>query len=104
MPINNPVLNRVISEVVRPTSERARGLLVEAQTHAQSLASLVAALSEYPDDEIIDDGRLSEGVSPLTVGQFRQAVGLLSELTASIAADPRLQAVFGACVRPLQAR
>lgn len=103
MPIQNPVLNRVVSEVVRPTAERARGLLIEAQAHAPTLAAAVADLAEVPDEEVIDDGRLGEGVRPLTVGQLRACVTLLGELTVSIAADQRLPAVLGACVRPIRA-
>lgn len=100
--INNPVLNRALSEQVRPMAERARGLLILAQASAAGLAQLTASLAGSDDADVIDDGRLAEGVPPLTVGQFRAATALLGDLVAQINADPRLPAVLSACVRSVE--
>lgn len=100
--IQNPVLNRAISEQVRPMAERARGLLVQAQAAAGQIAALNAAIAEAADDDVIDDGRLAEGVPPLTAGQFRAATAMLGELVTQISADQRLPSVLAACVRPVQ--
>lgn len=100
--IQNPVLNRAIGEQVRPMAERARGLLVQAQAAAPAIATLTAALAGADDADVIDDGRLGEGVAPITVGQFRAATGLLTDLLATINQDARLPAVLAACVRPVE--
>ena len=102
MPISDPIINRTISEVVRPTAERARGLLIEAQAHAPRLAAIVASLEGVDDAEVLDDGREREGVRPLTVGQFRACVSMLGELTVSIGQDARLPSVLGACVQHIR--
>lgn len=102
MPIENPILTRAINEIVRPLAERARGLLIESEVNATSLAALLTELAEVPDSETINDGRYNDGVRSLTVGQLRDCVTMLSDLVTSINADSRLSSVLGACVRKIQ--
>lgn len=101
--IINPVLNRVIAEQVRPMAEQARNLLVEGQAAAPGLTAILAGLANADDADIVQDGRLTEGVAPLTVGQFRACVGVLSDIVTQVNADPRLGAILSACVRPVRA-
>jgi len=100
--IQNTVFNRAISEQVRPMAERARALLVQAQASSGGLAAMTAALAGADDADVLDDGRVPEGIAPLTVAQFRAATGLLGELVAQIQSDARLPAILAACVRPVQ--
>lgn len=101
--IVNTVINRAVAEQVRPMAEQARNLLVEAQAAAPGLAQIIAGLNEAADTDIVQDNRLAEGVAPLTVGQLRACVGVLSDIVAQVNADPRLPAILAACVRPVRA-
>ena len=100
--ITNPVINRAIAEQVRPMAETARNLLVQAQASAPSLAADIAALTDAADADILQDGRIAEGIAPLTVAEFRACIGLLSALVAQVNGDARLAAVLAACVRPVR--
>jgi len=99
--ISNPVFTRVVSDLMRPTAEQARALLVGATFNLAQLKAMVDAIAGLNDEDILDDGRTSEGISPPTVGQIREAVALLESLVAVVKDDRRLPAVFGLCVRTL---
>jgi len=99
--ISNPIINRAVSELMRPTAEQARALFVGATFNRVQLAALVASIAGLDDDDIIDDGRASEGIAPPTVGQIRAAAALLGSLVDLVTGDPRLPAVLGLCVRTL---
>jgi len=95
--INNPFLNRIVNEEVRPMAERARNLFFQAQANNSMFSNLLSQLSEFSDSDIIVDERAD--ISPLTVGNFRNVVELLSELVTQINQDPKLADVLACCVR-----
>lgn len=97
--MDNPVLNKVVSEQVRPMAEKARNLLILAQATKPGIDVILAQLVNIPDDEIINDNRLNEGIAPITVGQFRACAGVLSDLLVTVNTDPRLLSILGVCVR-----
>lgn len=102
--IVDPILNRFLNEVGRPLSEAARGLFLNGQANRARTAALVEALAGKADDDIVDDGRQSEGVPPPTVGQCRAAAAMLSDTLDAMARHPGLAAVIGLCARPVEIR
>lgn len=97
--INNPILNKLVNEDIRPMAERARALFAQAQVLSNYAPELLQQLSQLNDDDIINDNRLTEGVAPLTVLQLKNCINLLTDLLASVNQDARLPSVLKACVR-----
>lgn len=102
--IVNPVINRFLNEVGRPLSEAARGLYLNGQANAERTAAMIVELAGRADDDVVNDGRLGEGVPPPTVGQCRAAAAMLSDTLEFMARHPGLAAVVGLCARPVEIR
>lgn len=98
--IVNPFFNRIVNQQVRPMAERARNLLILAQASASTFAAIEAELASADSSDVIQDGRFDEdGIPPITVGQFRDCMGILSDLVTQINSDPRLASILSICVR-----
>ena len=97
--INDPVLNKIVNEDIRPMAERARALFAQAQLMSAYSNDFLTQLNELQDDDIINDNRLNEGVSPLNVLQLKNCINLLTDLLLLVNRDTRLPSVLNACVR-----
>lgn len=80
---DTPHLNRHFGEVIRPMAEKLRSVLYEGQaslaTHIELMGALGAAAQVNPN-AILDDGRSSEGVRPITVGEALTACQFLVDM------------------------
>lgn len=99
-----PFLVRSISEDVRPLCEKAAVLVVSGSIMAESVSTLLARLEGIADDEIVDDGRASEGIAPPTVGELRALAQFLRATLQFMTVDQRTayETVRKLCVRKPQ--
>ena len=97
-----PFLVRSISEDVRPLCEKAAILVVSGSIMEESVGTLMSRLDGIADDEIVDDGRASEGIAPPTVGELRALAQFLSTVLTTMTRDPAYAAVRKLCVRKPQ--
>ena len=99
MPISDQILTASINNDVRPNCEAYRNLTITAAALAQAAPLLLARLERAPDDEVVDDGRLAEGIPPPTVGDLRAVAGLLQEVLPTMTQHPAYPVLLKLCVR-----
>ena len=97
-----PFLVRSINEDVRPLCEKAAILVVSGSIMAESVGTLMSRLEGIADDEIVDDGRASEGVAPPTVGELRALASFLDETLTFMTQHAAFPTVRKLCVRKPQ--
>jgi len=88
-----PILKKSINEDVRPLCDMVAVLAVAGADREALAANMLARLQGLGDDEVVDDGRLAEGIAPPTVGQLRAAAGFLSRVLPAITTDPAYPAI-----------
>lgn len=83
-----PILKKTINEDVRPLCDMVAVLAVAGGDRENLAAVMLSRLEGLADDEIVNDGRLGEGIPPPTVGQLRAAAGFLTRVLPAITGDP----------------
>jgi hypothetical protein len=93
-PVGNPVVDAV-RQRVRPRCRVMRALRYMMQNHLYFFPPL---LSAYGPQDVINDGRGAEGISPLAVGQVQVMLAFMQGATApAVNTDARSRAVdYGA--------
>jgi len=76
--MNLPIASQYVSYHVRPLAEFARDFIIRATPVIQKWSSIEPLLGN--DDEVIEDERGAEGVQPLTCGQVRAFINIISGL------------------------
>jgi hypothetical protein len=95
MAITNPEAIRFVNEQIRPLCEKARAL--NAEINSMQTLWFSGLNVSFPNTvEVLEDNRVSEGVSILTGANINSAVGILAAMTtasnAEIIAKPCVRA------------
>ena len=102
----HPSHNQHLQEALRPMAERLRNILYSGQANLGRHAEFMALLAAHPNqDDVLIDGRASEGVPPMTVGQMLTACQFLVAMLTWSQTPPNLDngtTALRLCVRPFR--
>lgn len=102
----HPHLNVHLQEALRPMAERLRNVLYSGQANLVRHAEFMALLAAHPNqNDAVVDGRASEGVPPMTVGELLTACQFLTTLLQWSQTPPNLDngtTALRLCVRPFR--
>ena len=84
MAIDNPQIRKFCNEVVRPLSDRLVGLdaTIDIETVVW-VETINLALSGYGNEEVIIDGSLTDGRTPITKKDVVDFIGILGILSTT---------------------
>jgi hypothetical protein len=100
MPINDPEAIRFVNEVLRPLCEEARGLNIRlGALRTLWYGGLDAKFSK--SEELVEDGRESEGVSRLTANDVTNAVAQILKTAPGESGAWNEEIIQKPCVRQL---
>lgn len=97
--ITDPQAIKFVNEVVRPLSEQLRALKANIDSATFAWNGGISALVPNDVNELLNDGRQTEGVSRLTGADIRAVITILGAVRAAVTDAT----VSKPCVRPLNA-
>jgi hypothetical protein len=100
MAITDPEAIKFVNEYIRPMCENIRYMNARGSDFALKWASIGSA---FPNDpaEIVEDGRVSQGVSVLTGADINAVAAVFSTLIGELAGATAAAIISKPCVRPL---
>lgn len=102
----HPHHNLHLQESLRPMAERLRNILYSGQANIDRHAAFMALLAAHPNqNDLLDDGRTSEGVQPMTVGDMLTACQFLVDILTWSQTQPNFNngtTALRLCVRPFR--
>ena len=101
--ITNPQALAYTKEVVRPVAEKLRGIKAEIDSHMVAWYGGINALIPNDADELLDDGRESEGVSRLTGADINSVIVQLAGIKTALDVEGVAGVISKPCVRALRA-
>lgn len=99
--MNDPRIIRFVNEYLRPMAETIRATAVNAKALLQRWDVDIAPLVVNDSKDVLDDGRLSEGVSQLSGAEIYELVALVTKFSDPATGIADQPVIAKACVRTI---